>query len=97
MDRDFPAAPALVTLKRDGREIDAVAQTTKQGWIYVFDRTNGKPLFPVEYHPYPAQRRPRGGRGGNAAVAHETRALCTPAIDRGPAHESNPGDASVGR
>jgi quinoprotein glucose dehydrogenase len=52
-DRDFPAAPALLTVKRDGEMIDAVAQTTKQGFVYVFDRSNGKPLFPIEYHQYP--------------------------------------------
>jgi quinoprotein glucose dehydrogenase len=52
-DRDFPAPPALVTVKRDGKEVDAVAQTTKQGFVYLFDRANGKPLFPIEYHKYP--------------------------------------------
>jgi quinoprotein glucose dehydrogenase len=52
-DRDFPSPPSLVTVKRDGRTVDAVAQTTKQGWVYLFDRTNGKPLFPIEYRTYP--------------------------------------------
>jgi quinoprotein glucose dehydrogenase len=51
-DRDFPSPPALVTVKRDGQAIDAVAQTTKQGFVYLFDRTNGTPLFPIEYHKY---------------------------------------------
>ena len=51
-DRDFPASPVLLTVKRDGKDIDAVAQTTKQGFVYLFDRTNGAPLFPVEYHKY---------------------------------------------
>ena len=53
-DRDFPASPVLLTVKRDGKDVDAVAQTTKQGFVYVFDRTNGTPLFPIEYHKYPA-------------------------------------------
>jgi glucose dehydrogenase len=53
-DRDFPSPPTLVTLKRDGERIDALAQTTKQGFVYVFDRVSGKPLFPVEERPYPA-------------------------------------------
>jgi quinoprotein glucose dehydrogenase len=53
-DRDLPAPPALLTVKRDGKEVEAVAQTTKQGFVYVFDRVDGKPLFPVEYHNYPA-------------------------------------------
>jgi quinoprotein glucose dehydrogenase len=48
-DRDFPAAPALVTIKRQGRMIDAVAQITKSGHVYVFERATGKPLFPIEY------------------------------------------------
>jgi len=52
-DRDFPAAPVLLTVKRDGKDVDAVTQTTKQGFVYVFDRTNGTPLFPIEYHKYP--------------------------------------------
>jgi quinoprotein glucose dehydrogenase len=53
-DRDFPAHPVLLTVKRDGKDIDAVVQTTKQGFVYLFDRTNGKPLFPIENHKYPA-------------------------------------------
>jgi quinoprotein glucose dehydrogenase len=57
-DRDFPAAPVLLTVKRDGKAIDAVAQTTKQGFVFVFDRTNGKPLFPIEYRKYPASTVP---------------------------------------
>jgi quinoprotein glucose dehydrogenase len=52
-DRDFPSPPALLTVKRDGKEVDAVAQTTKQGFVYLFDRTNGKPLFPIEVRKYP--------------------------------------------
>jgi glucose dehydrogenase len=47
-DRDFPAHPALVTVKHDGKMVDAVAQTTKQGLLYLFDRVTGKPLFPIE-------------------------------------------------
>src|SRR5205807_5086909 len=35
-DRDFPSAPALVTLKRGGKDVEAVAQTTKQGFVYLF-------------------------------------------------------------
>jgi len=47
-DRDFPAAPALVTVRRDGRRVDAVAQITKTGHVWVLDRVTGKPLFPVK-------------------------------------------------
>ena len=57
-DRDFPAPPALVTLRREGKTVDAVAQTTKQGYLYVFDRVTGKPFFPIEERPYPASTAP---------------------------------------
>ena len=57
-DRDFPASPALLTVKRGGKNIDAVAQTSKQGFVYLFDRTNGQPLFPIEYKKYPASNVP---------------------------------------
>jgi glucose dehydrogenase len=52
-DRDFPSPPALLTVKRDGKEIEAIAQTTKQGFVFLFDRTNGKPLFPIESRKFP--------------------------------------------
>ena len=52
-DRDFPSPPALLTVKRDGKQIDAVAQTTKQGFVYLFDRAKGKPLFSIESRKYP--------------------------------------------
>ncbi|MFZ0661098.1 MAG: pyrroloquinoline quinone-dependent dehydrogenase [Acidobacteriaceae bacterium] len=53
-DRDFPSPPALLTVVRSGRKTDAVAQTTKQGYIYVFDRVTGRPLFPIQEERYPA-------------------------------------------
>jgi quinoprotein glucose dehydrogenase len=52
-DRDQPSHPVLLPLRWDGKMVNAVAQTTKQGFVYVFDRTNGTPLFPIEYHDYP--------------------------------------------
>ena len=52
-DRDFPSPPILITVRRDGKEVDAVAQPTKQGFVYFFDRGNGQTLFPVEYKKYP--------------------------------------------
>ena len=42
------------TVRRNGRLVDAVAQTTKGGFVFVFDRETGKPLFPVEYRKVPA-------------------------------------------
>lgn len=53
-DRDLPAAPTLVRVKRDGRTIDAVAQITKSGHVWVFDRETGKSLFPFEEVKVPA-------------------------------------------
>jgi glucose dehydrogenase len=57
-DRDFPSPPALFTIKRNGKPVEALAQTTKQGWLYLFDRVTGEPLFPVHEHPYPASTVP---------------------------------------
>jgi quinoprotein glucose dehydrogenase len=53
-DRDFPAPPALVTISRDGRRIEAVAQVAKNGRTYVLDRETGQPLFPMEEIDAPA-------------------------------------------
>ena len=52
-DRDLPQAPVLVTVRRDGRAIPAVAQATKTGHVYVFDRETGAPLFPMEEQAVP--------------------------------------------
>jgi quinoprotein glucose dehydrogenase len=54
LDRDAPSPPSLVTVRQNGRTIEAVAQTTKQGYVFVFDRANGKPIFPIEYRKFPA-------------------------------------------
>ena len=53
-DRDLPAAPNLVTVSRQGQRVSAVAQITKSGFVFLFDRTSGMPLFPVEELPVPA-------------------------------------------
>ena len=47
-DYDLAAAPNLVTITVDGREIDAVAQVSKHGFTYVFDRVTGEPVWPIE-------------------------------------------------
>lgn len=52
-DRDLPSPPVLLTVTHGGRRIDAVAQTTKQGYVYVFNRVTGEPLFPIEEIAYP--------------------------------------------
>lgn len=57
-DRDLPAPPNLLTITRDGKRIDAVAQITKMGTVFVFDRVTGKPLFPIKEVPIPASDLP---------------------------------------
>ena len=57
-DRDFPSAPVLLSVKHDGKSIDAVAQTSKQGFVFLFDRLTGQPLFPIEYRKYPPSTLP---------------------------------------
>ena len=52
-DYDTPTAPTLVDITVDGRPIKAVAQITKQAWVYVFDRVTGKPVWPIEERPVP--------------------------------------------
>ncbi|MXV52133.1 PQQ-binding-like beta-propeller repeat protein [Pedobacter sp. HMF7647] len=47
-DRDLPAPPVLFTINKDGKEIDALAQTTKTGFVFVLNRETGKPLYPVK-------------------------------------------------
>jgi len=57
-DRDFPSPPVLLTINRAGKKIEAVAQTSKQGFVYLFDRATGKPLFPLESRDYPPSNVP---------------------------------------
>ncbi len=53
LDRDPPAPPNLITITRDGKRVDAVAQVTKQGFVFVFNRETGEPLFPIKEIPVP--------------------------------------------
>jgi quinoprotein glucose dehydrogenase len=52
-DRDFPAPPVMVTITHDGKRVDAIAQTTKSGMLFVFDRATGQPIFPIRELPFP--------------------------------------------
>jgi quinoprotein glucose dehydrogenase len=52
-DNDIPCAPILLDVTVDGKRIKAVAQPTKQAFLYVFDRTTGKPVWPIEERPVP--------------------------------------------
>ncbi len=53
-DRDLPAPPNLVTVRKDGKAVDAVAQITKSAHVFLFDRETGQPLFPIEEIQVPA-------------------------------------------
>ena len=53
-DRDPPAPPNLLMVERDGKKIPAVAQVTKQGYVYIFNRETGEPFFDIEELPFPA-------------------------------------------
>lgn len=58
LDRDFPSPPVLLTVRQNGRRIDAVAQATKHGALFVFDRVTGRPLFPIQERPVPGSTVP---------------------------------------
>jgi len=57
-DRDIPSPPNLITVKHDGKMIDAVVQATKDGLVYVLDRDKGTSLFPIEERPVPTKGLP---------------------------------------
>ncbi len=52
-DYDIPTAPKLLTVKHNGKNVDVVAQPTKQGFLFVFNRVTGEPVWPVEERPVP--------------------------------------------
>ena len=74
LDRDLSCPPSLVTVSRDGKRVDAVAQLTKHGLVFVFDRATGEPLFPIESRSVPASDVP----GEIAATTQPVPALPMP-------------------
>ena len=52
-DYDPPAAPTMVDINLDGRQVKAVAMVTKQAYVYIFDRLTGEPIWPIEERPVP--------------------------------------------
>lgn len=76
-DRDLPAPPTLVTLVRDGRPVDAVAQVTKSGHVFVFERETGAPLFPITEVPVPTD-----GLPGERLAPTQPRPLLPPPFTR---------------
>jgi quinoprotein glucose dehydrogenase len=85
-DWDFPAAPNLVTVTRNGKPVDAVAQVTKHGYVFVLDRQTGTSLFPIEDRRAPesdidgertAARQPHPSKPPAFARQHLTEAMLT--------------------
>jgi len=76
-DMDIPCAPILADIEVDGRVIKALAQPTKQGFLYVFDRETGEPVWPIEERPVPRGDVP--GEWYSPTQPHPTR---PPAYDR---------------
>ena len=66
-DNDIPCAPILLDVTVDGKRVKAVAQPTKQAFLYVFDRVTGKPIWPIEERPVP-----QGRRAGRVVLADAT-------------------------
>jgi quinoprotein glucose dehydrogenase len=80
-DLDLPSAPNLVTIKKDGRSIDAVAQVSKQGFIYMFERETGEPIFPIEERPVPASKVPGEQSWPTQPIPTKPIALCRQSFD----------------
>lgn len=76
-DRDLPQAPVLVNVSRDGRSIPAIAQATKTGHVFVFDRETGAPLFPMA-----EQAVPKSDLEGEETAASQPVPLSPPAFAR---------------
>jgi quinoprotein glucose dehydrogenase len=76
-DYDFPAAPILVDVTVGGRPIKAVAQVSKQAFVYVFDRRTGTPVWPIEERPVPQSMVP-----GERSSATQPFPLKPPPFDR---------------
>jgi quinoprotein glucose dehydrogenase len=57
-DYDATSAPQLLTIKHDGQDVDVVAEASKQGYLYVFNRATGKPIWPIDERPAPKSNMP---------------------------------------
>lgn len=70
-DYDMPAAPNLIDINVDGRQIKALAQISKQGFVYVLDRATGEPVWPIEDRQVPPSNVP--GERASPTQPHPTR------------------------
>ncbi|MDE0167798.1 MAG: pyrroloquinoline quinone-dependent dehydrogenase [Bryobacterales bacterium] len=75
-DYDLAAQPALVRLRKGGRLVDAVVQTTKMGLLFVLDRETGEPLFPIEERPVPESDLPDEKLAASQPVPLKPASLC---------------------
>ena len=66
-DYDAMSAPQLLTVRQNGKDVGIVAQASKQGFVYVFDRATGKPVWPIEERPVP-----KSAYAGRAGFADST-------------------------
>ena len=92
----FPPRRASSRCTRNGRSVDAVAQITKYGYVYVLDRQTGEPLFPIEYAQGAAVDARRRAGWPSAAVSGEAAAVRAPGPHRGHAHDAHAGGARRG-
>ena len=80
-DFDGNAAPQLTTIRHNGRNRDVVAVAGKTGWLYVFDRVTGEPIWPIEERPVPKSDMPGEANLADAAVSNQPAALCEAGTD----------------
>ena len=95
-DWDFPAPPSLVTVRHNGRSIDAVAQITKFGEVFVLNRRTGESLFPIEYRKAPPSTIDGEKARRGTALSDQTAAVRAPGADRSDADDAHAGGARGG-
>ena len=90
-DLDNNSAPQLTTIRQNGRTIDVVAMASKTGYLYVFDRVTGKPIWPIEERPVPPEDDgPRRGAVADAAVSDQPAAVLAPEVHGGRSESVHP-------
>ena len=94
-DYDLPQAPKLLTIRDGRRTREVVAQATKHGFLFVFDRKSGEPIWPIEERARAAVRRARRAHVADAAVPDEAGAVRAPDV-HGSRHQSVPAGGRAG-
>ena len=99
-DYDLASAPKLLTVRHDGKPVDIVAQAGKTGFLYVFERLTGKPLWPIEERPVPKSEVPGEVSSPTQPIPVEAAAVCATGVQargRQPVHESRGTGAAASR